>query len=40
MIKTATAKKFPTDIDGYGDEKELFVANMEKAALKWTWKTS
>lgn len=39
-IKAQAAEKFPTDIEGYGDEKELFVLNMEKEALKWTWQNS
>ncbi|MFW8052858.1 GrpB family protein [Vagococcus fluvialis] len=37
-IKIAGAKKYPLNIDGYGDYKDSFVKQLEKDAFIWHWK--
>lgn len=34
-LKEQLAKKFPCDIEGYCDGKDLFVKNLERKALEW-----
>lgn len=36
-LKARLAETFPTDIDGYSDGKDSFVAAMEEAAIKWNY---
>ncbi|MGE7114353.1 GrpB family protein [Lysinibacillus sp. NPDC047702] len=37
QLKNQLAKKYPNDIEGYGDGKNDFVKNVEKDAIKWYW---
>lgn len=34
-IKQEGAKKYPEDIEGYGDHKDLFIKQLEKDAIIW-----
>ncbi|GIN91236.1 hypothetical protein J6TS1_07180 [Siminovitchia terrae] len=36
-IKVNAAQRHPEDIEGYCDEKDGYVQQLEKQALKWTW---
>ncbi|MFD0713178.1 GrpB family protein [Paenibacillus sp. GCM10027626] len=36
-LKRELAKKYPNDIEGYGDGKNDFVKKVEKQALIWHW---
>ncbi|WP_163856898.1 GrpB family protein [Paenibacillus elgii] len=36
-LKSELAKKYPNDIERYGDGKDDFVKNVEKQALIWHW---
>lgn len=36
-IKVKAALRHPEDIEGYCDDKDEYVQQLEKQALKWTW---
>lgn len=38
-IKIAAAEKYPRDIEGYCDEKDEFVQQLEKQALRWHYRS-